>query len=89
MSSTVSSCWCTHTASHRHTQRHRLQCVPHVCLDTCCARGMVHTRLIHSHEFTQVRSGAGVMGQIGVRGPLTQTLTWNCTASGLLVAPES
>ena len=30
------------------------------------------------------------MGHFVVRGPLTQTLTWNCTASGLLgVAPES
>jgi len=35
-------------------------------------------------------SGEGAMGQVGIRGPLTQTLTWNCTASGLLeVAPES
>ena len=30
------------------------------------------------------------MGHFVVRGPLTQTLTWNCTASGPLeVAPES
>ena len=37
-----------------------------------------------------VRSGVGAMRQVEVRGPLTQTLTWNCTASGLLeVAPES
>ena len=35
-------------------------------------------------------SGGGAMGHVGVRGPLAQTLTWNCTASGLLeVAPES
>ena len=34
--------------------------------------------------------GGWAMGHFVVRGPLTQTLTWNCTASGLLgVAPES
>ena len=37
-----------------------------------------------------LRSGGVAMGHVAVRGPLTQTLTCNCTTSGLLeVAPES